>query len=338
MATKKIDRSKRTKAELIDELETLQETLAGQPPQDPTATALARSNAAATREAVKGLSVDTIVQNGAKFGLEVQRTVSELTQQAVQKAEELKTLQAAIEIESKELERLYQLDVAVASVQALIAEHAEKKAELEKEMETARLAWSEEYNAHVKMVKQRDAEVAANRSRDQAEYEYRTKQERDRAKEEFDYKLRIQERDQAERIATAQKGINERLAAVAAQEEQLAAAKERLAGLDDEIKAASEKAASIAANAMKRDLTEKFALEKKDLELQIQLTKQSNVALNQQLDAARAEKEALQRQLDAARQEVRDIAKSAVEGASGTLALQKVMEVRQENGQGPRKS
>lgn len=338
MATKKIDRSKRTKAELIEELETLQSNLAGQAPQDPTATAIARSNAAATREAVKSLSVDTIVQNGAQFGLQVQRTVSELTQQAVQKAEELKTLNEAIEIESKELERLYQLDVAVASVQALISEHEEKKVLLEKEIETARGAWSEESVAHTKAVRQRDAEIAANRQREQAEYDYRTKQERDRSTEEFTYKLRIQERDQAERIATAQKGINERMQEVTAKEQEIAEGNARIAGLDAEISDAVKKAVAIATSSLKKDLEGGFALEKKDLETRIQLTHQSNIALNQQLDIARAEKESLQKQLEAARSEVRDIARSAVEGASGTLALQKVMEVRQENGSTPRKS
>lgn len=338
MATKRIDRSKRTKAELVEELENLQDQLAGQAAPDPTAAAVARTNAAATREAVKGLSVDQIVQNGAKFGLEVQRTVSELTQQAVQKAEELKTLQAAIEVETKELERLYQLDVAAASVQALISEHETMKAGLEKSIAAVRQAWDEEVQSHQKFVSQRNNELEATRRREQADYDYRTKQERERAQEEFNYKLRIAERNQAEQAARAQKEIDERLAAIRAQEEAIAAGNARIAGLDEEIKQASASAAAIAASSVKKDLEAKFALERKELEFQTQLAKQALISSEERNSRNLEEINKLQMQLDAARAEVRDIAKSAVEGASGQLALSKVMEVRQENGQPTRKS
>jgi hypothetical protein len=68
----------------------------------------------------------------------------------------------------------------------------------------------------------------------------------------------------------------------------------------------------------------------------IQLQIQKNGALEAANIKQSEEIAKLHVHLDAARQEVRDIAKSAVEGASGQVALQKVMEVRQDNGGQPR--
>lgn len=325
-------RSKRTKDELINELEQLEEKLQGQDAPDPTAQAIAKDNASKIRETAKGLSVDNIVAAGAKFGLDVQRTVAGLTEQAVQKAEELQTLLEAIEVEKAELERLYELDVVSASTAALIEEHKTKKATLEKEATIARQAWEEEKAAHQKFITQRNTELEAARRREQQEYDYRTKQERDRSTEEFNYKLQIAERDFAERAAQSEKQIAERLAEITKQEAALAADKARIEQLDEEIKKKSDAAVAIATNALKKDLETRFALEKKDLEFQIQLAKQAHVASEERNTRYIEEITKLQAQLDSARQEVRDIAKSAVEGASGNLALQKVMEVRQDNG------
>jgi hypothetical protein len=329
-------RAKRTKDDLISELESLEQKLQGAEAPDPVAQTIAKENATKTLAAVKGLSVDNIVTKGATFGLEVQRTVAGLTEQAVLKAEELTNLQEAIAIESAELERLYDLDVVSASVQALIAEHTTKKAGLEQEILVARRAWEEEKTANQRFVTQRNTDLEQNRRREQAEYDYKTAQERGRVTEEFAHKMAISERDQAERDAQATKVINERLALLTAQEKDIQQFRARIEGLDAELKAKSDAAVAIATNSLKKELLGNFALEKKDLDLAIQLQIQKNGAVEQANAKLIEEVTKLHAQLDAARQEVRDIAKSAVEGASGQVALQKVMEVRQDNGGQPR--
>jgi len=200
----------------------------------------------------------------------------------------------------------------------------------------ARKAWDEEKISHNKFVTQRNQDLETARRRDQAEYDYKTQQERTRATEEFQHALTIQARDQAEREAQATKIINERLEVITAQEKDIQQFKARVEGLDAEIKAKSDAAVAIATNALKKELLGNFALEKKDLDLAIQLQIQKNGALEAANIKQSEEIAKLHVQLDAARQEVRDIAKSAVEGASGQVALQKVMEVRQDNGGQPR--
>lgn len=333
---RKIDRSKRTKAELLSELKQLEERLHDAPSVDPTAQSLARERAAKTREDAKSLSVDTIVSKGASFGLEVQRTISSLTEQAAQKSEELRTLQEAVTIEQQELERLYQLDVASASVKALIEEHTERKAALEREIADARHAWAEEVAAHNRAVQQRNADVQAQRQREQQEYDYRTRQERQRAQDDFDYKLQIADRAQKERAGQFEKDMAVRVAEITRQEKELAQGRARIEGLDGEVKARVDKEVAIATNSLKSTLTSQFTLEKKDLEMQLQLSAQRNSSLIEQNNRLAAEIAKLHVALDAARAEVKDIAIKSVEGASGQTALQKVMEVQRENGQTPR--
>lgn len=325
-------RSKRTKDELINELEDLEAKLQGQEAPDPTAQAIAKENAAKVRAAASVLSVDNIVSAGATFGLQVQRTVAGLTEQAVQKAEELQTLQEAIEVEKAELERLYALDVVSASTAALIEDHKTKKAALEKEAAVARAAWEEEKLAHTKFVTQRNAELEAARKREQQEYDYRTKQERDRSNEEFNYKLQIAERDFQEKKSRSEKEIAEAMAIITAEQAKLAADKARIEQLDEEIKKKSDAAVAIATNALKKDLTTAFEMQKKDLELTIRLEQQKVISLNEQLERANAEISKLQSQLDAARTEVKEIAAKAVDGASGQTALANLQSFVRDNG------
>jgi hypothetical protein len=320
---KKIDRSKRTKAELIDELQALEAAVKNAPSTDPTAQALARERVTQTREAAKGLSVDTIVTKGASFGLEVQRTVSGLTEQALQKAEELRTLQEAVDVEKEELERLYQLDVVSASTKALV-----------EEIDAARKAWEEEYTAHNKAVAQRNAELTVQRTREQQEYDYRTQQERKKAKDDFQYEMQIARREQAESTDRIAKDFEARRAEIERQEKELAAGRARIENLDAEIKTKTDAEVAKATNAVKAAITQQFALERKDLENVVRLSEQRVADVVAQNARLTAEIVTLNKALEAARIEVKEIALKSVEGASGQTALQKVMEVQQrDNGQ-----
>jgi hypothetical protein len=325
-------RSKRTKDELISEMEALEARSKSAEVFDPTSAALAKEHVGKTREAVRGLSVDAIVSSGAKFGLEVQRTVAGLTEQAVQRAEELSKLQAAIDVETAELERLYSIDVAAASIAALIDEHQQKKDALEKVIVTTRAAWDEEIRAHNKLVIQHNSDLEVQRQREQQEYTYRTNQARARAEEEFKYTLAISERNQKEREAQAEKEIVSRRAALAAQEAELAQFKARVDGLDAEIKKAADTAVAIATNSLKRELTAQHTLQTKDYEAALGLERQRNAALNESNAKLATEVEKLHAQLQAAKQQVTDITIKALESASGQQALQNVRDLVKENG------
>jgi chromosome segregation ATPase len=318
-----------------DAFEELKDQTAGAEALDPQAAKLAAEHAASTRAGVKGLSVDTIVAKGATLGLEIGRTLSGLTEQCVAKAQELKTLQDAVALEMAELERLYDLDVASASIQVLIQDHENQKAELEKDINQLRADWLIEQTTHNKQVAERNAELQAARRKEQSEYEYTKTQERARAEDQFAEKVRLQERDHADRKTQFEKDLAERKAQIAKEEAEIAALKARIAGIDEEIKAAVAKEVAIATNSVKRELEFKHTLEKKDHEQALNLEKQKNVSLTEANTKLAEQLLSVTKQLDAAREQVQNIAVKSLESASGAQALAKVTEIVRENGSGP---
>lgn len=315
-------RSKRTKEQLLDEMEALEARLDSAEAKDPVAAALAKEAAGKTREAAKGLSVDTIVAKGSTFGLEVQRAVNNLTEQLIAKAEELKTLQEAIGIEQEELQRLYDLDVASASVRALVEDKERTIAELDAQIAEKRKAWQEEQAQHVREVQERNAEIQRQRAREADEYEYRTNTARERRSAEFDQHLRQKKAEHDAAVAVERVALEEQRTALAAERAELDKFRERVNGLEGEIKSKVDAAVAIATNSLKRDLESKFALERKDYEAALGLERQKVAQSESAIASLAADVETLYAQLAAAKQQVTDITIKALESASGQQALQ----------------
>lgn len=319
--------SKQTKDDLITQMLALQEATKNAPALDPVAATVVKENATKIREAAKALSVDTIVSNGARFGLEVQRTVASLTEQATQKAEELATLQGAIEVETAELDRLYGVGTAKAAIQALVTEHEAKGEEFDRETAAARAAWDEEAKTHAKFVTQRNQETEAQRRRDEAEYAYRTQQERQKAIDAFNYSSAQRERELTEHVARVNKELDERRASVEAQEKAFADARARIDNIDAEIKSKVDAAVAIATNSVKKDLTAQFTLEKKDLTNALSLEQARSAALEVSTQKMATEVQKLHEQLAAAKDQVTAVTIKALESASGQVALQNVKDM-----------
>jgi chromosome segregation ATPase len=340
-AAKKTSRSTRTKADLEEELQELQERLDGAPELSPQAKTLAQEHVKEVRSATKGvLSVEQIITDGAQFGLKAQRTVADITEQIANKAQELKNLQEAITIEEAELTRLYDLDVASASIKSLVEGHEATKAALELEQVKARQAWAEEVLAHNKAVQARDNELRMNRARAEDEYTYKTTQDRQAKEDEWEQTHRAKQRDQVERHNMIEKSLIERQALITKEEKEIAELKTRIAGLDAEISSKSARDVAIATNSLKKELEGKFALEKKDLEINLRVLEQQKLATDQANEKLAAQVVQLTGQLDAARAQVIEVSNNALASASGQVALTAVRETVKENGQqgGGRKS
>ncbi len=321
MATKRTQLTKLTKDQLIEKFQEVEAQVSAQAAvTTPAAATATKEHATKTRAAVQSFSLDTFVAD------------------LQAKVDQLKAIQDAIDVETAELERLYQLDVVSATTQALIAEHQETISNLTNEQMRARAAWQEEVAAHNKEVAQRNAEAQLQRTREANDYAYRINQERQRAEDEYKRSIAESRRQHELAMAAERAEFDKMEAELEAQKHDYVAALNRIAQLDSEIKKASDTAVAIATNSLKKDLTNQFALERKDLELANRLETQKVASAAAEIQALRAENQRLQAQLESARNEVREIAKSAVEGASGQLALSKVMEVRNENTNGKSKS
>lgn len=315
-------RATRTRADVTESFDEL--TAEDREVLDPQAAKLANEHATRTREAVKGLSVDSLVQKGAALGLEIGRTLTGLTEQCVARANELKTLEDAVALETKELERLYDLDTASASFQLLVEIHNEKKAELEKEQAELRAKWEDTRNAYDKAVKEQSISATRERQREEESYKYQRDTARAREDDAFAEKVRLQTREHADRQALFEKDVTARRTALETDEKEIAALRVRVAGLDEEIKKEADKQVAIATNSLKRDLEFKHTLAVKDHEAALNLQKQTNASLTAANTELARQNLAYSAALDAAKQQVQDIAVKALESASGQQALQQV--------------
>jgi len=323
-------RTSRTRSDVAESFRELQEqeteTL------DPQATALAAEQAKKVRAAASILSVDDIAQKSASFGLEINRTLSSLTEKCIGKATELETLEEAVKLESAELERLYGLDIAGASIKILIEEHEEKKKELEKEINELRAGWAEEQAAHTKQVKQRDADLSDARRRENESYSYSKQQERAREDDVFAQTKLLRERELNEKINMAEKDLTVRIGQIAAQEKEFSDLKARVAGIDAEISKEVDKAVKIATSALKKDLEFQHTLATKDLQTQLAIAAQENASKEAANTKLAEQVISLQKQLDTARDQARDVSIKAFESVSGQFALSKVQETLKDNG------
>jgi colicin import membrane protein len=324
-------RASRTRADVNEAYENLASAQSGEA-LDPQAVTLAAEHAKRTRAAVAGLSVDAIVQKSATLGLDISRTLSGLTEQCVEKAKELKTLEDAVTLESEELHRLYDLDTVSASIQLLLQVHEEKKVELEKEQETARAQWTEERVNYTKRIKEADALQAQERQRENNDFVYRRDTERARLNDDFNEKVRVQEREQADKLTLFNKDIATRRLAIETEEKEIAALRVRVAGIDEEIKKEVDKATKIVAASVTKDLTNAHILEKKDLDHNLQLERRNTQSLTEANTKLAEQIVKLQASLDAAKEQVQSIAVKALESASGQQALQRVTDIVKENG------
>lgn len=327
-------RSTRTRADVEESFNQIRESRDNAEQLDPQAAQLAQEHAAKTRKDVALLDVNSIVQKSAALGLELNRSLSAITEQCVAKVNELATLTDAVNLETKELERLYSLDVASAAIQLLIADHDEKKTALEKEISEARAAWNEEYRLHQKTNAQRDSDLQMSRQREESEYNYNKKMERAKADDVFTQKSLQQEREFALKTASFERDLSERKAAIAKEEADIIELRARVAGFEEEIKKSVNSAVAVATSSLKKDLLHEFAIKENGLQTQIQLASQKNEALTVANTELAKQVLALQAQVEAAKTQAQDIAIKALESASGQQALAQVTSIVRDSGGG----
>lgn len=325
-------RTTRTKKDVETAFDEIVEGAEGQETLDPQAAGLAAEHAASTRSKVSGLSVDTIVKNAATLNLQIGRTLNELTEQCVARANELKTIQDAIVVESSELQRLYDLDIVSASTQLLIEEHRATKESLEKEQETLRATWAEEFATHQKDARQREADLQVARKREEEAYEYNKRIARAQKEDEFARKLSFQDRELADKSEAFEREFAQRKSVLDAAEAELSTLRGRVAGLDAEISTAVTRAEKILTNVLTKDFSHKEALAVADSNAKLQLEQQKVANLEKNNTELARQVIALTTEVKEAHAKVAETAKEALISASGQTALARVMELQQGNG------
>ena len=334
MATKTakpVARPKRTKAEIEEEFaEIREEATAARDTSDKKAEETAKLRDMEIRQAVEGISVEEVVKGLSDLGLDLSKALAGLSEKLVQEVNRLSAAREAVELETKEIERLHKIDVASTALDQLVQDYARKKEELESEIAAQRASWDEELKRTERDRKELDENLRKQRQREIDEYEYKKALERKKAQDKYEEEMKLLEKQNREKQEALEKSWQQREAALKAQEEESARLKSESEGFPAKLEKASAQAAAEAARATTQKFEQQVLLLNKESEAEKRLAELQIKTLEETLARQSAQMAALQKQLDEAKQQVQEIAVKAIEGASGAKALTHINQIAME--------
>ncbi|MGO8815604.1 MAG: hypothetical protein ACLQVG_13210 [Terriglobia bacterium] len=329
--TKPAPRPKRTKAEVVEEFTEIRDEVAtAREMTEPKAEEMRKQKETEIRQAVQGLSVDTVVGEISNLGLTVSKSLAGLSDQLAQEVNRLATVREAVTLEQKELERLHKIDVAATALDQLVQDYGRQKDELESEVAAQRVAWQEELRQTERERKEQDELLKKQRQREIDDYDYRKSLERKKAQDKYDEEVKLQERANKEKQETLEKSWREREATLKAAEEELKGLRKEAAEFPARLQRESEKAAAEATRVSEQKFEQSMLLLTKDSEGEKRMAELRIKALEENLTRQSAQMAALEKQLEEAKRQVQEIAVKAIEGASGARALTHINEIAME--------
>lgn len=324
-------RIKRPKAEVEREFLRIQEevTAAQQAPDTKVAESLKRREAE-VRKAVEGVSVESVVQNVAGLGLEISKALADLSQKLVEEVHRLASIREAVELETRELERIHKIDIAATALDQLVQDYARQKELLENEIATLRASWEEERRQAERDRKEYDDGLKKQRQREVEDYEYRKTLERKKAQDKYEEEVQFREKQNREKQEALEKSWQARESALKEREEDLVRLRKEVEEFPVRLRKEIEQAAAEAARSTEHKSEQQILLFNKEAETERRLAELRIKALEETLSRQTAQQGALQKQLDEAKQQVQEIAVKAIEGASGAKALSHINQIAME--------
>ncbi len=279
-----------------------------------------------------GLAPDGVERALGNLKADIGKSLAEVAERMAAEVTRFKAIQKAAESKERELQELYGIEKAAASLAALIEAQNQKrqefeielgrqKEELAREIETTRVEWEKEKKSHEIELRERDALEKKGREREKEEFTYLFKREQQVTRDKLnDEKAGLEKEILAKRESMA-KELADRENAVAAQEKELTDLKQKAATFPKELESAVAKAV--------KEVTDRLTLESKNREelLRKEFEGQRNVsvarieALEKMAKDLSDQNGKLSKQLETAYQKVQEIAEKAIEGSSQAKSL-----------------
>ncbi len=321
-------RAKRSRAEvqkdfskLVDEVEQQKETAS------PKADELSRRRETEIRQAVAEVTVDDVVQRISGLGLEITKSLTQLSEKLVAEVEKLQNVREAVSLETKELERLHKIDIAATALDQLIQDYGKQKEELEAEISSRREAWAEEERERGRQQKELEENLKKQRQREAEEYEYKKSLERKKSQDKYEEEMRLLEKNNKERQEASEKGWQQREAAIKEKEEEWSRLKKEIEEFPARLKKEIDAAVAAGVKVVEQRSEQQIMLLKKDSEAEKRFAELQIKSLQDTIARQSVGIETLHKQVEEAKQQVQDIAVKAIEGASGARALTDVKQV-----------
>lgn len=314
-------RTRRTKAEIEQEFEALQEEAANSIPISSKQDEFTRLHEQEIREVVNEVGVDNIAQKLSNLNLEISRTLSQLSEKMIVEVNFLAKLREAVDLEKQELERLHKTDISLLALDQLIEDYDTQRATLENEIEQARGNWEEEENFRLKKAKEDEDLLKKNRQRENDEYEYRKNLERKKEQDKNEEEIRQRNKENREQQEALEKDWKERESKLKADEEELIRLRAEVLDHPSRMKKELDKAVGDAIRQAEQRVSQEKILLERDRDLEKKMSELKIKSLEETIAHQQNQITMLQTRLEEANRQVQDIAVKAIEGASGSKAL-----------------
>ena len=324
-------RARRAKEEVQKEFAEIQEQIeAARETADPKSEAAASTRDDEIRQAVEGVTVDSVVQKVSGLGLEVSKALADISAKLAQEVQLLAAIREAAALERQEIGRLHKIDVAATSLDAMVRDYAREKESLEAGIAIQRAGWEEESQRVERERKEQEEGLRKQRQREIEEYEYKKTLERKKAQDKYDEEQRLIERKNQEKQETLEKGWQQREAALKEREIELNRLRQETEGFPARLQKESQAAAEQARRETEARFEQQILMLQKDAETERRLSELRVKSLEESVERQQAQIAALEKQLADAKQQVQDIAVKAIEGASGSKALSHINQIAME--------
>ncbi len=325
------NRAKRSKPEVEKEFKKLADEVSEmKESSNPKIDELSRLQESEIRREVEGISVESVVQTLSKLGLEVSKSLSELSGNLVAQVERLNAVREAVALETKEIERLHKIDIAATAIDHLVLDYQTQKQTLEAEISAQREAWAAEEIERDRNQKEFEDNLKKTRQREVEDYEYKKALERKKAQDKYDEDMRLLEKKNKEKQEDLEKKWSQRESALKEKEEEWTRLQKEVVDFPVRLKREIDAAVALAAKSAESKFEQQILLLKKDSEAEKRVSELQIKALQETASRQSAEIEKLQSKLEEAKRQVQEIAVKAIEGASGAQALSQINKIAME--------
>lgn len=278
------------------------------------------------------LTPDGVERALGNLKADIGQNLAQIAERMAAEVARFKAVQKAVEAKEHELQELYEIDKAAASLAALIeaqnqkrrvfeTELAAQKQELAREIEITRAEWEKEKKGHDLEMRERDAIEKKAREREKEEFAYLFKREQQAARDKLNDEKAALEREIFVKRESAANELAEREKAVAAQEKELADLRQRVTAFPKELESAVDRVVKEATERLKADAKSREELLRKEFEGERNVAAARNEALEKMSKDLSDQNAKLAKQLEAAYQKVQEIAEKAIEGSSQAKSL-----------------
>jgi len=282
--------------------------------------------------AADSLSTEGIGKGIGNLRSEIGNMLVQLSDKLEEEISRYRQVKTAVEAQEAELQEIFEIQKSASSLAALLeaqaqkrdqfeTEMAEKKQQLEQEIQSTREAWKREKEIHDAEVKERAEAEKKARTREAEEHEYAFAREKQRTQEQFEYEKAKLEREVAEKKEEMERDLKIRSQALAEKEAELQDLRARVEAFPKELDAAVKKAVAETADRLTREAQNREALLQKDAQGEQNVLTSRIQALERTVEEQAAHIAKLSGQLEKSYTQVQDIAVKAIEGSWNTRAF-----------------